>query len=250
MNSSWSSKASACWPAWPRRGATWNAPPMPTDNCSKGLEVSGPGEPRPDVADPARRIAGPARRRRDRRAAVRRIGRPQQHRADATGHGSHRAGRCDTPSRRRPSPRGRGSSRLQLSASRSATTTVARRCSRRGAGGRSPQATSRRPPTSPIRRAASASHDDPSMPASAQTAAAAVAAVARGSDADIERFASVVRQRNGIAAGRFAVIFVGAIGVDTRRTRRRRPVPHARARTGHALTPTSDAWSPASRVAP
>jgi len=57
-----------------------------------------------------------------------------------------------------------------------------------------------------------ASHDDPSMPASAQTAAAAVAAVASGSDADIERFASVVQQRNGIAAGRFAVILVGAIG--------------------------------------
>jgi predicted ATPase/DNA-binding SARP family transcriptional activator len=57
-----------------------------------------------------------------------------------------------------------------------------------------------------------ASHDDPSMPASAQTAAAAVAAVGSGSDADIEHFASVVRQRNGSAAGRFAVILVGAIG--------------------------------------
>ena len=57
-----------------------------------------------------------------------------------------------------------------------------------------------------------ATHDDPSMPASAQTAAAAVAAVSSGSDADIERFASLVQQRNGSAAGRFAVILVGAIG--------------------------------------
>jgi tetratricopeptide (TPR) repeat protein len=57
-----------------------------------------------------------------------------------------------------------------------------------------------------------ATHDDPSMPASAQTAAAAVAAVSSGSDADIEHFASLVRQRNGSAAGRFAVILVGAIG--------------------------------------
>ena len=57
-----------------------------------------------------------------------------------------------------------------------------------------------------------ASHDDPSMPASAQTAAAAVAAVRSGSDADIEHFASLVEQRTGGAAGRFAVILVGAIG--------------------------------------
>ena len=55
-------------------------------------------------------------------------------------------------------------------------------------------------------------HDDPSMPASAQTAAAAVAAVAVGSDADVEHFASLVEQRNGTAVGRFAVILVGAIG--------------------------------------
>ena len=89
-----------------------------------------------------------------------------------------------------------------------------------------------------------ASHDDPSMPASAQTAAAAVAAVGSGSDADIERFASLVQQRNGDAAGRFAVDPGRCDRVDTRRTRRRRPVPHAAARTGRrlrrpVLTPTA-----------
>jgi hypothetical protein len=50
------------------------------------------------------------------------------------------------------------------------------------------------------------------MRMSAQIAAAAVAAVGSGSTGDIERFASLVEQRNGSAAGRFAVLLVGAIG--------------------------------------
>ncbi|MGH9132665.1 MAG: hypothetical protein ACRDZZ_01915, partial [Ilumatobacteraceae bacterium] len=57
-----------------------------------------------------------------------------------------------------------------------------------------------------------ATNDDPSMPASAQTAAAAVAAIGSGSAADVERFAALVRRRNGSDAGRYAVILVGAIG--------------------------------------
>ena len=57
-----------------------------------------------------------------------------------------------------------------------------------------------------------ASHDDPSMRMSAQTAAAAVAAVGSGSEADVERFAALVRQRNGSDAGRFVAVSVGAVG--------------------------------------
>jgi predicted ATPase len=56
------------------------------------------------------------------------------------------------------------------------------------------------------------SHDDRSMRMSAQTAAAAVAAVGSGSEGDIERFAALVRQRNGDDAGRFAVATVGTVG--------------------------------------
>ena len=41
---------------------------------------------------------------------------------------------------------------------------------------------------------------------------AAVAAVRSGSEADIERFAALVRQRNGSDAGRFAAVSVGAVG--------------------------------------
>jgi hypothetical protein len=50
------------------------------------------------------------------------------------------------------------------------------------------------------------------MRMSAQTAAAAVAAVGSGSEGDIERFAALVRQRNGDDAGRFAVATVGTVG--------------------------------------
>ena len=57
-----------------------------------------------------------------------------------------------------------------------------------------------------------ASHDDPSMRMSAQTAAAAVAAIGSGSEADVERFAALVRQRNGSDAGRFVAVSVGAVG--------------------------------------
>ena len=58
-----------------------------------------------------------------------------------------------------------------------------------------------------------ASHDDPSMRMSAQTAAAAVAAVGSGSEVDIERFAALVRERrSGSDAGRFAAVSVGAVG--------------------------------------
>ena len=57
-----------------------------------------------------------------------------------------------------------------------------------------------------------ASHDDPSMRVSAQTAAAAVAAISSGSAADVERFGALVRQRNGSDAGRFAAMSVGALG--------------------------------------
>ena len=55
------------------------------------------------------------------------------------------------------------------------------------------------------------SHDDHSMLMSAQTAAAAVVAVGSGAKDDIERFAALVRQRNGHDAGRFAVATVGAV---------------------------------------
>ena len=57
-----------------------------------------------------------------------------------------------------------------------------------------------------------ASHDDPSMRVSAQTAAAAVAVLGSGSEVDIERFAALVRERNGTVAGRFAALTVGAVG--------------------------------------
>ena len=57
-----------------------------------------------------------------------------------------------------------------------------------------------------------ASHDDPSMRVSAQTAAAAVAVLGSGSEVDIERFAALVRRRNGSDAGRFAAMSVGAVG--------------------------------------
>ncbi len=50
------------------------------------------------------------------------------------------------------------------------------------------------------------------MRMSAQTAAAAVAAVESGSEGDIERFAALVRQRHGSDAGRFAAVTVGAVG--------------------------------------
>ena len=52
-----------------------------------------------------------------------------------------------------------------------------------------------------------ASHDDPSMRMSAQTAAAAVAAVGSSSEVDIERFADLVRERrSGSDAGRFVAV--------------------------------------------
>jgi hypothetical protein len=57
-----------------------------------------------------------------------------------------------------------------------------------------------------------ASHDDPSMRMSAQTAAAAVAALDSGSRDDIERFSALVHRRHGTDAGRFAAISVGAVG--------------------------------------
>ena len=58
-----------------------------------------------------------------------------------------------------------------------------------------------------------ASHDDPSMRVSAQTAAAAVAAVGSGSEDDIERFAALVRQRNGQRSpGVSPPSSVGAVG--------------------------------------
>jgi hypothetical protein len=47
---------------------------------------------------------------------------------------------------------------------------------------------------------------------SAQAAAAAVAALGSGSEADVERFAALVRQRNGSDAGRYAAASVGAVG--------------------------------------
>jgi predicted ATPase/DNA-binding SARP family transcriptional activator len=56
------------------------------------------------------------------------------------------------------------------------------------------------------------SHHEASMRMSAQIAAAAVAAVRSGSEADIERFAALVDQHNGSDAGRFAAVSVGAIG--------------------------------------
>ncbi len=72
---------------------------------------------------------------------------------------------------------------------------------------------------------------------SAQTAAAAVAAVGSGSEGDIERFASLVQQRNGRRRGTLRGPHGRRDRIDARRTRRRRPVPHARARARHPLTP-------------
>ncbi len=96
----------------------------------------------------------------------------------------------------------------------------------------------RQRPTSPIRRARGPSHDDPSMRMSAQTAAAAVAAVDSGSEDDIERFAALVRQRNGSDAGRFAAAIRRRGRFDARRARRRRHVPHAGPRVRPPLSPT------------
>jgi 2-methylcitrate dehydratase PrpD len=55
------------------------------------------------------------------------------------------------------------------------------------------------------------SPDDPSMRMSAQTAAAAVTAVGSGSEAGIQRFAALVRRRNGSDTRRFVAVSVGAV---------------------------------------
>ncbi len=80
-----------------------------------------------------------------------------------------------------------------------------------------------------------ASHDDPSMRVSAQTAAAAVAALGSGSEVDIERFAALVRQRNGQRRRALCGGHRRRGRFDARRARRRRHVPHAGARVRRSL---------------